>query len=103
MWRGHLNSNLPRSQLKMLPHTPSKQTGMIGALMPSAICSKPGRKRNRLPVRVIAPSAKMHTTCPRLISSRAIDNDSSFFCSGSPRAMGITRIRLNNQCSGAAS
>ena len=59
------------------------------------IFSKPRLKGSMLPVRLIAPSAKMQTTCPACSSSRA-----RLIAPSAPRAppppVGIARIRVNS-------
>ena len=45
----------PRSKLKMLPQTPSRFTGMIGASTPFMMRSMPRRKGSSWPMRVIWP------------------------------------------------
>ena len=54
----------------MLPHTPSRFTGTIGASTPFMMRSMPRRNGSNWPMRVICPSAKMQTTSPFLIALR---------------------------------
>ena len=61
---GHFQKNLPPAKLKMLPHRRSRCTGMIGTSVPSTIFSMPRLKGSMLPVRLMAPSAKMQTMWP---------------------------------------
>ena len=61
MRRGIFQRKRPRSKLKMLPHTPSRLTGMMGTSTPFMMRSRPRRKGSIWPVRVIWPSAKMQT------------------------------------------
>ena len=68
---GHLRKKRPPSKLKMLPHTPSRWTGTIGTSRPSTIFSSPPLNGSRLPVRLMAPSAKMQTISPCFSFSRA--------------------------------
>src|SRR6516225_2307723 len=59
----------------MLPQTWSRQTGMMGAGLRLTICSKPRWNGSRKPVRVMPPSAKMHTTSPAANASLAVRSD----------------------------
>ena len=62
---GHFQKNRPFSKLKILPQRRSRCTGITGTLSsPYMIFSKPRLNGSRLPVRLIAPSAKIQTTCP---------------------------------------
>ena len=72
MRRGSFQMKRFFSKLKMLPQTPSRQTGMIGASRPFMIRSKPRRKGSICPMRVIWPSAKMQTTSPSRMASEAV-------------------------------
>src|SRR5580658_1810658 len=55
----------------MLPQTPSRFTGTIGAFTPFMILSMPRRNGRSWPIRVIWPSAKMQTTSPLRMASLA--------------------------------
>ena len=74
-WRGTFHRKRPRSKLKMLPHTPSRFTGTIGTSTPFMIRSSPRRNGSSCPVRVICPSAKMHTISPSRSASLATCKD----------------------------
>ena len=71
-YRGTFQRNRPFSKLKMLPQTPSRQIGMIGASTSFMIRSNPRRNGRSWPIRVIWPSAKMTTTSPLRIASLAM-------------------------------
>ena len=79
---GHFQKKRPFLKLKTLPHTWSRYTGITGTSSPSAMRSKPLVNGSRFPVRLIAPSAKMHTTWPCRSSSRARPTDAN----ASPRS-----------------
>ena len=75
----------------------SKCTGMTGTSNPSTILSIPLLKGRRFPVRLIAPSANMHTNFPCESSARAryIDLRISFRL---PSEIGIAFMRVKNHC-----
>ena len=61
----------------MLPQTWSRQTGTIGTgfWQRLTICSRPRWNGSMKPVRVMAPSAKMHTTSPLSRAALAVRSD----------------------------
>ncbi len=102
MLLGHFQKKRPRSKLKTLPHRRSKCTGMMGtarpsiAAMPSMIFSMPRLNGRMFPVRLMAPSAKMHTTCPAASSFRAARMAST---ASRPPPTGIAFVLRKNQFS----
>ena len=59
----------------MLPHTLSRCTGITGASTPFMIRDIPLRNGSIWPVRVICPSAKMHTRSPSRMDWLAVCRD----------------------------
>ncbi len=86
----------PRSKLKMLPHTPSRFTGTMGASTPFMMRSMPRRNGSNWPMRVICPSAKMQTTSPERIALVASRSDCSISRGRSSEEIGIARIIFAN-------
>ena len=96
--RGHFQKNFPPSKLKMLPHNRPRCTGITGTSRPSVIFSRPRLNGSKLPVRLMAPSAKMHTTWPFCSSCRALRIDATTSL-GPLVPTGIARARRRNQLS----
>ncbi len=94
---GHFQKKRPCLKLKTLPHSRSRHTGITGTSSPSTMRSKPRLNGSRLPVRLMAPSAKMQTTWPRSSSARACAIEASTSCR-LPPATGIARIIVNSRC-----
>ncbi len=77
---GRFQKNLPRLKLNTLPQTRSRLTGMTGTSRPCTMRSNPRLNGSRLPVRLIAPSAKMQTTWPASSSALALSSDATTSC-----------------------
>jgi len=69
---------------------------MIGTSRSATIFSKPRLKGSMLPVRLMAPSAKMQTTWPPRSSSRA-RRIAAMAPLAPPPPVGIARISLNSR------
>ena len=96
MRRGTFHRNRPRSKLKMLPHTPSRFTGMMGTSTPFMMRSRPRRKGNNWPVRVICPSAKMQTISSLCRASVAVCSERIISRGRCSLEMGMAFIILAN-------
>ena len=81
----------PFAKLKMLPQTPCRWIGMIGASVPRTMYSKPRRKGSNMPVRVSWPSAKMQTTSPFRMASLAVRRAWSISRGRSSEEIGMER------------
>ena len=94
---GRFQKNLPPLKLKIEPQTWSRCTGMTGTSSLPAISSRPRRNGSGLPVRLMAPSAKMQTTWPASSSARA---RSMAPRASLPGATGIAFMVLSSQARG---
>ncbi|OQA25606.1 MAG: hypothetical protein BWY59_01707 [Verrucomicrobia bacterium ADurb.Bin345] len=69
---------------------------MIGYGLSFTMCSKPDLNAIGMPLRVIAPSAKMQTMNPSSIARRASRSEATIFFGESLIEIGITPMRRNS-------